>query len=149
MTNLVTALTKVTEDQRAAILASERTAAQHQDLLSALPAMSELEVGGEGRLETLPADFTVAAWNVERCLFPERSAAHVHQHKPSIVLLSEMDKGMARTGQRNTTAEMAKALGMHYAFGVEFFEMGLGGPTERVFCHDDFNAEGWHGNGIL
>jgi endonuclease/exonuclease/phosphatase family metal-dependent hydrolase len=27
--------------------------------------------------------------------------------------------------------------------------LDLGGPTERPFCTDDFNARGWHGNAIL
>lgn len=89
------------------------------------------------------------AWNLERCLFPEDSAEHLTQHAPDVVLLSEMDHGMARTKQRHTTAAMAEALGMHYAYGVEFYEIGLGGPTERHFCDDDFNALGWHGNAIL
>ena len=148
-TNLVPALTRITDDQKQQITASERTASAHDQLLASLPAMTELEVGGEGSLDRLPSGFTVAAWNVERCLFPERSAAHLAPHTPSVVLLSEMDKGMARTAQANTTADMARALGMHYAYGVEFFEMDLGGPTERVFCSDEFNTEGWHGNGIL
>ena len=149
MTNLVTALPNVTSEQRVRILEAARTPEAHKELLYTIPAMTALEVGGDGALEPLPTTFTVAAWNVERCLFPERSAAHLAKHNPSIVLLSEMDSGMARTAQRNTTADMAKALGMHYAYGVEFFEMDLGGPTERKFCKDDFNAAGWHGNAIL
>ncbi|WP_114007851.1 endonuclease/exonuclease/phosphatase family protein [Cohaesibacter intestini] len=148
-TNLVSTLTRITDDQKQQILASERVTAAHDTLLNSLPAMRELEVGGAGNLDRLPQSFAVAAWNVERCLFPDRSAAHLANHAPSVVLLSEMDKGMARTSQVNTTAQMAKALGMHYAYGVEFFEMDLGGPTERVFCSDSFNADGWHGNGIL
>ena len=148
-TNLVPTLTRITDDQKQQIKASERTAIAHDQLLASLPAMTELEVGGEGSLDRLPSGFTVAAWNVERCLFPERSAAHLAPHATTVVLLSEMDKGMARTAQANTTADMAKALGMHYAYGVEFFEMDLGGPTERAFCSDAFNADGWHGNGIL
>ena len=38
---------------------------------------------------------------------------------------------------------------MGYAFGVEFHELGLGGPTEQEYCRDDFNTVGWHGNAIL
>lgn len=65
------------------------------------------------------------------------------------MLLSEVDNGMARTAQRHTTKDMATRLNMAYAYGVEFHELDLGGPTERAFCKDDFNARGWHGNGIL
>lgn len=55
---------------------------------------------------------------------------------------------MARTSQRHSTAEISEQLGMQYAFGVEFHELGLGDLTERAFCTDDFNALGWHGNAI-
>ena len=149
MTNLVSALPSVTDAERERILSVERSAKEHRALLSSIPAMSALETGGSGHMDRLPANFTVAAWNMERCLFPERSAAHLAAHKPAIILLSEMDNGMARTAQRNTTADMARAMDMHYAYGVEFFEMDLGGETERQFCKDDFNKHGWHGNGIL
>lgn len=149
MTTLVSALPNVTDEERNRILTVQRNAQEHRDLLANIPAMASLEVGGQGTLEVLPAEFEIAAWNVERCLFPDRSAAHLAPHRPLIILLSEMDYGMARTGQSNTTAEMARHLGMHYAYGVEFFEMDLGGPTERPFCRDDFNESGWHGNGIL
>ena len=149
MSRTIAALPPVTEADRARIVAAPRTAEAHRDLLASLPAMGMVEQGGAGGAGPLPAAFTVAAWNVERCLFPEDSAAHLAAHGPQVVLLSEMDSGMARTGQRNTTADMARGLGMHYAYAVEFYEMDLGGPTERPFCVDDFNAAGWHGNGIL
>ena len=149
MTHLVKSLPDITDAERARILTEARTPSNHRALLGDIAAMTALETGGEGKSDPLPGQFTVAAWNVERCLFPERSAAHLARHNPAVVLLSEMDSGMARTGQRNTTAEMARQLGMHYAYGVEFFEMDLGGPTERQFCKDDFNASGWHGNAIL
>lgn len=111
--------------------------------------MNAVQVGGTARSDVLGVTFTAAAWNVERCLFPEETAAHLTSVAPDIVLLSEVDHGMARTGQRHTTDVMAKALGMTFAFGVEYHELDLGGPTERAFCTDDANALGWHGNAIL
>ena len=149
MTSILSALPVVTEEERARLLSVPRNASEHRALLASIPAMSALEVGGAGDGNALPSRFTVAAWNVERCLFPERSAMHLARHGPAIILLSEMDHGMARTKQRNTASEMARHLGMHYVYGVEFYEMDLGGPTERPFCEDDFNARGWHGNAIL
>ncbi len=149
MTRVVSALPAVTAQQTQQITSVSRTAASHRQLLADIPAMNMLEVGGTAEIPTLGDTVNVVAWNVERCLFPEKSAARLAQHQPQVVLLSEMDSGMARTGQRNTTAEMADHLGMRYAYGVEFHELDLGGPTERRFCQDDFNATGWHGNGIL
>ena len=111
--------------------------------------MNAVQTGGAATSAVLPADISVVAWNVERCLFPQETAAQLAEFAPQIVLLSEVDHGMARTDQRHTTEDMARAMGMVYAFGVEFHELDLGGPTERVFCTDDFNARGWHGNAIL
>lgn len=122
----------------------------HENLLQTLPTLNAVEVAGAAsRSGPLAFPFTVSAWNLERCLFPEASAAHIAATGASIVLLSEMDDGMARTSQRNTTAAVAEALSMHYAYGVEFVELGLGSETEREFCTDDQNARGLHGNAIM
>lgn len=149
MISLLDRLPPVTSEQRDALLAAPRTAEAHRALMADVMAMNAVQLGGQTDRTTLPAKITVAAWNVERCLFPADTAAHLGVLAPDVVLLSEVDHGMARTGQRHTTAEMAEALGMAYAFGVEFHELDLGGATERAYCTDDFNALGWHGNAIL
>ena len=149
ITTQVAALPPITDADRARIMDAPRTAAAHRALLAEMPAMNAVQVGGVARAAMLPASLCVAAWNVERCLFPEDTAAHLAPIAPDIVLLSEVDHGMARTAQRHTTEVMAAELGMTYAYGVEFHELDLGGPTERAFCTDDFNALGWHGNAIL
>lgn len=149
MTDIVRELPRVTAAERKRILAAPRTPEANARLMAAIPAMTALEQGGAPSAQRLPQSFTVAAWNVERCLFPAESAAHLADQTPSVVLLSEMDSGMARTSQRNTSAEMAAGLNMAYAYGVEFYELGLGGDTERAFCSDSFNVAGWHGNAIL
>ena len=129
---------------------SGRSRDLHENFLHALPTLNEVEVGGSpSKSGPLAFPFTVAAWNLERCLFPEASAAHVAATGAAVVLLSEMDDGMARTAQRNTTAELTRALSMQYAYGVEFIELGLGSETEREFCKQDFNARGLHGNALM
>ena len=149
MISVVDTLPPVTEDERARLLAAPRTAEAHRALMAEVPAMRMVQTGGQASVDRLPGRLSLVAWNLERCLFPEASAAHLTRLRPGIVLLSEMDHGMARTAQRHTTEAMAAALGMAYAYGVEFHELDLGGPTERGFCTDDFNALGWHGNAIL
>ncbi|MEI3854087.1 endonuclease/exonuclease/phosphatase family protein [Ensifer sp. CCNWLY38] len=127
-----------------------RTIAAHDAAMAARPEMNSIEVGGApSSIAPLAFPFTVAAWNLERCLFAKESAAHLAATRAPVVLLSEMDNGMARTGQRHPTAEVADTLGMQYAYGIEFIEMGLGSDTERAFCEDDFNARGFHGNALL
>ncbi|UWR22600.1 endonuclease/exonuclease/phosphatase family protein [Sulfitobacter sp. S190] len=145
----VAVLPPVTPDQHAAIQAAPRTAAAHRALMDDITAFGCVQLGGEATQGVLPADLSVVAWNVERLLFAEESAAHLAGAAPDIVLLSEVDHGMARTQQMHTTERMAAAMGMAYAYGVEFHELDLGGPTERPLCVDDFNALGWHGNAIL
>ncbi|NRB04543.1 MAG: endonuclease/exonuclease/phosphatase family protein [Rhodobacteraceae bacterium] len=149
MTQRLSALPPVSAAHRDRILAAPRTVEEHRSLLKETDAMNAVQVGGEASVGALPGDLTVVAWNVERCLFPEETAAHLAPLSPDVVLLSEVDHGMARTAQRHTTEGVATALGMSYAYGVEFFEMDLGGETERQFCKDDFNALGFHGNAIL
>lgn len=131
--------------------ASGRSRDLHENLLHSLPVMNAVEVAGAPSASCpLAFPFTVAAWNLERCLFPEASAAHLAATGAAVVLLSEMDDGMARTAQRHTTAEVARELSMRYAYGVEFIELGLGSEIEqREFCRDDFNVRGLHGNALM
>jgi endonuclease/exonuclease/phosphatase family metal-dependent hydrolase len=145
----VVALKRVTPEQRQAILSAPRTTEAHRGFMADIPAMNMVETGGAATDQAVPQIFTVAAWNLERCLFPEKSAALLAGQAPDVVLLTEVDCGMARTAQRHPTAELAASLGMYYSYGVEFFEIGLGGETERPYCMDDHNKAGWHGNAVL
>lgn len=111
--------------------------------------MIAVQSGGKSLAEKLPDEIRAVAWNLERALFPKESANHLKNFIPDVVLLSELDHGMALTAQRHNTEIIARELDMSYIYGVEFHELDLGGPTERVFCKDDFNARGWHGNAIL
>lgn len=149
MISTVPTLPPVTDGERQHLLSAPRTAEAHRAMMASVPAMRMVQTGGTASARALPRALSVVAWNVERCLFPEASAAHIAHLAPDVVLLSEVDHGMSRTAQRHTTEAMAQQLGMAYAYGVEFHELDLGGPTERHFCKDDFNALGWHGNAVL
>src|SRR5690606_41952108 len=61
---------------------------------SLFPYTTLFRSGRAERAEPLPFPFTVAAWNLERCLFPLESAEHLGATGAEIVLLSEMDDGM-------------------------------------------------------
>lgn len=145
----VPALAVLSQAERAAIAALPRTVAAHDAHMAGLACMTSVECGGQAGQGMLSYPLTVAAWNLERCLFPADSAAKLAGTGAQVVLLSEMDKGMARTAQRNTSAEVAAALDMEYAYGAEFIELGLGSETERAFCAESENAEGFHGNAVL
>ncbi|MFD2173416.1 endonuclease/exonuclease/phosphatase family protein [Rhodobacter lacus] len=127
--------------------ATPRDLATHDSLCATVPALAELETGAAAPELALTFPIRVAAWNLERCLFPEPSAQALAG--ADLVLLSELDHGMARTAQVDTAREIARHLGLAHAFGVEFLELGLGSEIERDFCTDPVNRNGFHGNAIL
>ncbi|AJY47577.1 endonuclease/exonuclease/phosphatase family protein [Martelella endophytica] len=150
ITARVDALAVPTLAERDGFRALERTEAAHDAKRAALACFNTIETGGTTRAEApLAFPLTIAAWNLQRGLFPAESANKIAEQHADIVLLTEMDNGMARTGQRHPTAEIAEHLGMAYAYGVEFIELGLGNEEERPYCTDDFNARGFHGNAFL
>jgi endonuclease/exonuclease/phosphatase family metal-dependent hydrolase len=66
-----------------------------------------------------------------------------------VLLLSELDAGMARTGQRHTARELAGRLGMGFAYAVEFVELGLGTAAERERFAGSRNERGLHGGAVV
>jgi endonuclease/exonuclease/phosphatase family metal-dependent hydrolase len=81
-----------------------------------------------------------------------------------VVVLNEVDFGLRRTDYRNVAADLASALRMNYAYGVEFVEVdpiALGlekfeelSPTDRAelaaeISDDQARYRGLHGNAIL
>ena len=53
-----------------------------------------------------------------------------------LILANELDFGAARSGEKNTAEEVAKALGLSYVFGLEFIELKDA-------------ALGFHGNAVF
>jgi endonuclease/exonuclease/phosphatase family metal-dependent hydrolase len=137
------------QDERDGLLRLQRIEANHAAALARLTCMQRVESPPSRLTAPLPFPLTVAAWNLERCYAVEASAALLMRERADIALLTEVDNGMARTAQRHTSHDLAAALGMTYAFGVEFLELELGAPVELEFCRDDFNRHGFHGNAVL
>jgi endonuclease/exonuclease/phosphatase family metal-dependent hydrolase len=137
------------EEERKRIVLLERLEENHATVLASLECLQRCEAPPSGLVPPLSFPLTVAAWNLERCYAVETSAALLMRECADIALLSEVDNGMARTGQRHTSRDLAAALGMAYAFGVEFLELELGKGAELEFCRDDFNRHGLHGNALL
>ncbi len=151
-TETTDALRPVSSSEVAALRALPRTAEVHREALAGLDVLHQVETAGQPSTDALPARFRVAAWNMERCLDPEGAAALLAAERPDIVLLSEMDNGMARSGQRHTPRAMALPLGMGYAYAVEFLELTLGSSREVALAGltvESVNDKGFHGNAIL
>ncbi|MDC9823490.1 endonuclease [Devosia sp. ZB163] len=135
--------------ERDRLAALERTEANHASAMAGLACLQRVEAPATVLAEPLSFPLTVAAWNLERCYNVEKSADMLGREGAELVLLSEVDNGMARTKQRHTSRDIATRLDMAHAFGVEFLELELGADVELAFCEDDFNLHGFHGNALL
>jgi endonuclease/exonuclease/phosphatase family metal-dependent hydrolase len=125
------------------------TKVRHDTLATEIAALNAVEVRPPQADHQLEDNLRLAAWNAERLKFGAASAALFSALEPDIVLLTEVDVGMARSGNRHTVAELAVALGMGYAYGIEFVELGLGDEREEEWHRGQRNTAGFHGNAIL
>lgn len=145
---LVPQLTHVPVAVRNAMRDGPRDSATHLRHAAAIPALGEIEIGGKASRESAGESLTVMAWNVERLRHVDAIAATIAGQAPDVVLLSEVDKGMARSGNGHLLSRLADRLGHAFAYGVEFLELGTGNETEQAANGGAENAEGFHGNAI-
>lgn len=97
-----------------------------------------------------PARLRVVAANLERGRRLDEWARLLDAADADVVLCSEVDDGMARSGNGAVARDLAAALGMGYVAAVEFVELSLGGDEERaVLAPDAVNARGLHGGAVL
>ena len=126
----------------------DTTQAEHHRLAAQVAAFGAIEQRpAPGR--SAGTSFRAAAWNAERLKFHEASVAMLTRVDADVIFLTETDVGMARSGNRHTTADLAASLGMGYVYGVEFLELGLGDAREEAECAGQTNAIGFHGNALL
>lgn len=91
----------------------------------------------------------IAFWNAERLKYLEPSIAMLRGLDADVLMLCEVDVGMARTGDRHTIAALAEALDAGYVFGTEFVELGLGDLREQAWHAGRTNRDGLHGGGFV
>jgi endonuclease/exonuclease/phosphatase family metal-dependent hydrolase len=126
-----------------------RSAKGHRTHLS--PALSATS-GGEGVMAphgSAQGTVRIAAWNLERCLYPEEAARILQRNRVDLALLTEMDVGVLRTGQVHTIGRLAAELGKSYCYALEFLELVPMSPPPGFPSNGDANVEGFHGNGII
>jgi endonuclease/exonuclease/phosphatase family metal-dependent hydrolase len=105
------------------------------------------EVAAQGPARGL---LRVAAYNIERGRRLEAIVAQWQTPRPrdnDVILLSEADLGMARSGNRHVAREFAAALRFSWVFASEFQELTKGDRGERKLPGD--NTQALHGNAIL
>ena len=134
--------------ERERIAAGPRGARVHAELEGALGVFRAVEQAPPPARLAEPRELRLTVWNLERGRHVAQSAAVIAATGANVTLLSELDVGMARTGNHHTAREIAGALGHGFVYGVEFLELGLGGPEERERHAGESNALGLHGGAI-
>jgi len=91
------------------------------------------------------------AWNIERGIRGDAIARLLRDHpllkEAGVLLLSELDWGMARTQNRFIARELAIVLGMNYAFAPCYLALTKGAGVEKNAAGE--NTESLHGNALL
>jgi endonuclease/exonuclease/phosphatase family metal-dependent hydrolase len=95
--------------------------------------------------------YRFVAWNLERGIELEGQLealrSHPYLREADVLLLTETDLGMARSGNRNVAQELARALGFYYAFVPCYLNLAKGSGLE--YHAEGENALGLHGNAVL
>src|SRR5215475_3126308 len=91
------------------------------------------------------------AWNIERGIHLQGIIQFLQEHpsleQADVLLLSELDWGMARTENRFVAREIASSLRMNYAFAPCYVALTKGAGIERNAGGE--NGESLHGNALL
>jgi endonuclease/exonuclease/phosphatase family metal-dependent hydrolase len=75
----------------------------------------------------------IVSWNVARGSHLAEIIEFLRSMNADIVCLQETDCNARRTGRRNIAAEIANALRMNYAFGIEFQELSQGSSGSPAY----------------
>ncbi|MBV9209814.1 MAG: hypothetical protein JOZ52_04255 [Acidobacteria bacterium] len=106
---------------------------------------------GEMKQSKTSASIKATAWNIERGVRLESIInvlkEHTEMRESDLLLLTELDYGMARTRNRFVAREIAEALQMSYAFAPCYLALTKGNGSEtRV---EGENTQALHGNALL
>jgi len=142
-------LLPLTLAQRQDLAASPKDPALHATLAAQLPVLHRIELKPPPNPPSGNETPRIAFWNAERGKYIPSSAQWLRTLDIDLVLLCEMDRGMARSGQLHTVRELADNLNMGYIFAVEYIELGLGDERERHWHAGEENQAGLHGAAIL
>jgi len=83
--------------------------------------------------------FRIVSWNIERGLQFSEVLDFLQTIQGDLLLLQEVDFNARRTRYRDVASELARALNLNYAFGMEFQELSEGTAASPAF----------HGNATL
>ena len=116
---------------------------QQTEVMAQIPQFEQAEIHNivPAPAET-PDSLGLLVFNMERGVHLDELGDFLEtcpESRPfDVILANELDDGCVRSGQKDTTKELAERLGMNYVFGLEFIELVNG--------EDD---KGFHGNAIF
>jgi endonuclease/exonuclease/phosphatase family metal-dependent hydrolase len=95
--------------------------------------------------------YRCVAWNLERGIHADGQLQALREHPylqaADVLLFTEADSGMARSGNRHVARDLAEGLGMHYVFLPCYLNLSKGAGVEYDVAGR--NQLGLHGNAIL
>lgn len=101
--------------------------------------------------KTSGASIRATAWNIERGRRLDGVIETLRSHPvisaSDIFLLTELDYGMARSGNRLVAHEIATALNLNYVFAPSYINLSKGAGLEREA--DGHNTHALHGNAVF
>jgi endonuclease/exonuclease/phosphatase family metal-dependent hydrolase len=147
--DVVGRLTPVPATVRQHYLALPPTREAHTGAHKQVAALHQIELVQDAPAASHGTNLRVAAWNLERCLYPDESARILARHGVDVALLTEMDVGVLRTGLVHTIERVASQLGQRYCYALEFLELVSSPPPPGFPRNGDANTEAFHGNGIV
>lgn len=124
-------------------------AAAHAHDVGRIPAFHAIESRLPRETIEAPDRLRVAALNAERLGDPEAVRRMIDAAGAHLVLLSEVDVGMARSGNVHTIRDLIGSSPWSYLYGVEFVELDLGDRDEMRRHAGARNACALHGNAIV
>jgi endonuclease/exonuclease/phosphatase family metal-dependent hydrolase len=93
----------------------------------------------------------IVHWNIERGKNFSAILHNLERHPdlkdPDIILLNEVDVGMARSGNRHTARELAETLGLSWTFSPSYLELTKGIREELLVAGE--NEDSLHGLAVL
>jgi endonuclease/exonuclease/phosphatase family metal-dependent hydrolase len=150
VTRIVSSLDLPPAELRDALNAGPTSLDAFHAAFARIPCLDQIEQRAPSSPDPASIDSArILFWNAERLKFPAPSAEMIARANPDAAILCELDLGMARTGNRHVTADLADALGAGYVYAVEFVELDLGDARERRWFAGERNRDGLHGAGFV
>jgi len=121
------------------------------EVLSVLAAVVTFDECGEARREPDPQIYRAVAWNIERGIHLDAIIDVLRTHSQlrdaDLYFITELDFGMARSGNRDVPGEIARELGLNGVFVPCYLNLDRGSGLEQETAAE--NQYAIHGNALF